>query len=152
MKRQIPYKILFMNDNYYLACETNNEYKFSMYRINNILGINQLKNSFYYDIDLLDFVENIQTPFAKYSEDFKENLIKVLVEVDKSKVSFFENKKFLASQEIVSRLENDNLLLSFLVTQELEVEDLIKKWLPYLKVIEPISLDEKIKSDIKKYL
>ncbi len=147
-----PYKILFMHDNYYLACETNNNYKFSMYRINNILGINQLKNSFYYDIDLLDFVENIQTPFAKYSEDFKENLIKVLVEVDKSKVSFFENKKFLASQEIVSRLENDNLLLSFLVTQELEVEDLIKKWLPYLKVIEPISLDEKIKSDIKKYL
>ena len=38
MKRQIPYKILFMNDNYYLACETNNEYKFSMYRINNILN------------------------------------------------------------------------------------------------------------------
>ena len=49
MKRQIPYKILFMNDNYYLACETNNEYKFSMYRINNILEINQLRATFCYD-------------------------------------------------------------------------------------------------------
>ena len=35
---------------------------------------------------------------------------------------------------------------------EKEIEELIKKWLPYLKVIEPLSLDEKIKSDIKKYL
>ena len=147
-----PYKILFMNDNYYLACETNNEYKFSMYRINNILEINQLRHTFCYDMDLLEFVENIQTPFAKYSEDFKEKLIKILVEVDKSKITFFENKKFLPSQKIVDRLENGNLLLSFLVTQELEIEELIKKWLPYLKVIEPLSLDEKIKSDIKKYL
>ncbi|MCT7535859.1 WYL domain-containing protein [Aliarcobacter cryaerophilus] len=147
-----PYKILFMNDNYYLACETNNEYKFSMYRINNILEINQLGDTFCYDMDLLDFVENIQTPFAKYSEDFKEKLIKVLLEVDKTKISFFENKKFLPSQEIVEKLDNGNLILSFFVTQEIEIEDLIKRWIPYLKVIEPISLDEKIKSDIRKYL
>lgn len=147
-----PYKILFMNDNYYLACETNNEYKFSMYRVNNILEINQSRDTFCYDIDLLEFVENIQTPFAKYSEDFKEKLIRVIVEVDKSKISFFENKKFLPSQKIEDRLENGNLLLSFLITQEIEIEDLIKRWIPYLKVIEPISLDEKIKSDIKKYL
>ena len=147
-----PYKILFMNDNYYLACETNNEYKFSMYRINNILEINQLRDTFCYDMDLLEFVENIQTPFAKYSEDFKEKLLKVVVEIDKSKISFFENKKFLPSQKIIDRLENGNLLLSFLITQEIEIEDLIKRWIPYLKVIEPISLDEKIKSDIKKYL
>ena len=39
-----------------------------------------------------------------------------------------------------------------MVTQELEIEELIKKWLPYIKVIEPLSLDEKIKVDIKKYL
>ena len=48
--------------------------------------------------------------------------------------------------------EEGNLFISFKVTQEIEIEDLIKKWLPYLKVIEPISLDEKIKLDIKKYL
>lgn len=147
-----PYKILFMNDNYYLACESRAKYKFIMLRINSILNISILEKTFSYDMELLDFVENIQTPFAKYSEDFKEKLINVIIDVDKTKVSFFENKKFLPSQKIVDRLDNNNLLLSFLVTQELEVEDLIKKWLPYLKVIEPISLDEKIKADIKKYL
>lgn len=147
-----PYKILFMNDNYYLACESSGKYKFIMLRISNIKNISVLEKTFSYNMELLDFIENIQTPFAKYEEDYKEKLIKVLIEVDKSKVLFFENKKFLPSQEIIDRLENGNLLLSFLVTQELEIEELIKKWLPYLKVIEPISLDEKIKSDIKKYL
>ena len=72
--------------------------------------------------------------------------------MDKTKISFFENKKFLPSQEIVEKLDNGNLILSFFVTQEIEIEDLIKRWIPYLKVIEPISLDEKIKSDIRKYL
>lgn len=66
--------------------------------------------------------------------------------------SFFENKQFLPSQKILSLHENGNLVLSFQITQEREIEDLIKKWLPYLRVIEPISLDEKIKADIKKYL
>ncbi len=141
-----------MNDNYYLACESSGKYKFIMLRISNIKNISVLEKTFSYNMELLDFVENIQTPFAKYEEDYKEKLIKVLIEVDKSKVLFFENKKFLPSQKIIDRLENGNLLLSFLVTQELEIEELIKKWLPYLKVIEPLSLDEKIKSDIKKYL
>ncbi len=147
-----PYKILFMSDNYYLACEVQNNYKFSMYRISNILSIEKKNTTFVYDMNILSFVENIQTPFAKYSDEFKENFINILVRVDKSKTYFFENKKFLASQEILNKDEEGNLFISFKVTQEIEIEDLIKKWLPYLKVIEPISLDEKIKLDIKKYL
>ena len=123
-----------------------------MLRISNIKNISVLEKTFSYNMELLDFIENIQTPFAKYEEDYKEKLIKVIVEVDKSKISFFENKKFLPSQKIIDRSENGNLLLSFLITQELEIEELIKKWLPYLKVIEPLSLDEKIRLDIKKYL
>ncbi len=79
-------------------------------------------------------------------------MIDVLVEIDKSRASFFVAKKFLPSQEIVKVKEDNNLLVSFKVTQEREVEDLIKQWIPYIKVIEPFSLDEKIKSDLRKYL
>jgi len=147
-----PYKILFMNDNYYLACEVNNQYKFSMYRINKISNLKISDKEFYYNIDIQNFVSDIQTPFSRYTDDYKEHMIKVLVELDATKASFFESKKFLPSQNIEEKLPNGNLLISYIVTQELEVEELIKKWLPYLKVIEPISLDEKIKLDIKKYL
>ena len=39
---------------------------------------------------------------------------------------------------------NGNLLISYQVTQEIEIEELIKKWFPYVKVVEPLSLKEKI--------
>ncbi len=35
-----------------------------------------------------------------------------------------------------------NLLISFKVTQELEVKNLIKKWIPFVKVREPFTLDK----------
>jgi predicted DNA-binding transcriptional regulator YafY len=79
-------------------------------------------------------------------------MIDVVVEIDRSKASFFVAKDFLASQEIVEVRKNGNIIVSFKVTQEMEVEDLIKQWIPYIKVLEPISLDEKIKNDLRKYL
>ncbi len=147
-----PYKILFMNENFYLACEVNNKYKFTMFRISKIRNITLTENIFYKNPDIVDFINDIQTPFAKYQPNYKDHLVEVKVEVHQSKADFFKTKQFLPSQEIVDTKENGNLILVFTVTQELEIEELIKKWLPYMKVIEPISLDEKIKSDIKKYL
>jgi len=141
-----------MSENYYLACEVDNEYKFSMFRINKISNIILTDSKFYYNINIQNFVSDIQTPFSKYTDNYKEHIIKVLIEVASSKAEYFMMKKFLPSQVIEKILENGNLLVSYMVTQEMEVEDLIKKWLPHLKVIEPISLDEKIKLDIKKYL
>jgi predicted DNA-binding transcriptional regulator YafY len=34
----------------------------------------------------------------------------------------------------------------------MEIEELIKKWIPFIRVIKPISLKEKIENDLKKYL
>lgn len=147
-----PYKILFMNDNYYLTAEVNNDYKYSMFRVNNISNVHIENYEFEFDYDLLDFIVNIQTPFAKYHENYKDHLIKVVAEVDKSKTKFFESKKFLPSQEIVDKLENGNYMISFEISQELEIEDLIKKWIPYIKIIEPLTLRDKIIKDLKIYL
>lgn len=147
-----PYRVLFMNDNYYIPCEVDKKYIFSMFRLQNIISVKLNDERFELDMDLNDFIANIQTPFARYQKNYRDYLIDVIVEVDSSKAHFFENKQFLPSQKKLSRQENGNLILSFQVTQEREIEDLIKRWLPYLKVIEPISLDEKIKIDIKQYL
>ena len=147
-----PYKILFMNDNYYLASEVNNEYKFSMFRISKISNIQDSEKSFYYNVDIQNFISDIQTPFSTYKEDYKSHQIVVKVEVDKSKAHFFEDKKFLPSQIIEKKLDNGNLQISYIVTQEMEAEELIKKWIPFMRVMEPIRLDEKIRSDMRKYL
>ena len=148
----IPYKIFTFNDNNYLACKVDTPYQFTLFRVSKIRAINKSTNKFVYNQNMLDFLDFIQTPFSKYSDNFKDTMLKIKVEIDESKASFFEIRKHLDSQKIIKRQENGNIIVMFTVTQELEVEELIKKWIPYIKVIEPSSLDEKIKHDIKKYL
>ena len=94
----------------------------------------------------------MQTPNAKYTPKYKEHLIEVIVEVDKRKARFFKAKKYLSSQKIVEEKDNGSLILSYEVTQDMEMDELIKKWLPYMKVISPVSLKEKIKNDLREYL
>ena len=48
--------------------------------------------------------------------------------------------------------ENGSLMVSYEITQEIEIEELVKKWLPYVKVIEPLSLKKKLEDELKRYL
>jgi len=148
-----PYKIVFMNENFYLACEhVNEEYLFTTFRLSQIDGVKLSTKTFHTNYDIEDFIKQIQTPWSKYTPNFRTHLIDVVVEVDAVKARFFKAKKFLPSQKIVEEKEEGALILSFKVTQEMEIEELLKKWLPFMRVIEPISLQEKIKNELIEYL
>ena len=56
------------------------------------------------------------------------------------------------SQTILEEKENGSLMISYEVTQEIEIEELVKKWLPYVKVIEPLSLKKKLEDELNAYL
>ena len=148
-----PYKIVFINENFYLASENTDErFKFTMLRLSQIESLELLKEQFHHNPDIKDFIKQLQTPFPLYKPNFREHLIKVLIHVDKDKAKFFKLKKYLPSQNIEKENADTSLLVSFQVSQEREMEELIKKWIPYIKVIEPLSLKEKIESELKQYL
>lgn len=148
-----PYKILFINENFYLACEVDHEnYMFSMFRISKIKTIEETSKTYHENREISEFIKDIQTPFATYVPNYKRFLIDVQVEVDSKKAYFFKAKKHLKSQDIIEEKEDGSLLVDFKVTQEMEVETLIKSWLPYVKVISPLSLKEKIEEELKTYL
>ena len=148
-----PYKIIFMNENFYLACEIKNEeYEFSLFRVSKIKSVSNTKKTFHKNYDIDDFIKSMQTPFSRYSQDFRKHLIEVVLEVDSSKAAFFKMKKHLKSQKRVEKLKNGNLILSFKVTQERELEELIMKWIPFIKVIEPVSLKESIVKKLNLYI
>jgi predicted DNA-binding transcriptional regulator YafY len=148
-----PYKIVFMNENFYLACEVEAyNFSFSLYRISKIDEVSYASKSFHKKPEIEDFIKQMQTPFARYRVGFRKYLIEVVLEVDTSKAFYFKSKKFLSSQKIVETKEGGNLIISYQVTQEIEVEELIKRWLPYVRVIEPLSLKEKIEGELRWYL
>jgi len=148
-----PYKILFMNENFYLVGEnTDEQHPFSIFRISKITDIKVDKKTFHINPDIADFIKEIQTPHPKYTPSFRKHLIDVVVEVIPKKAQYFKMKNFLPSQRVVEQKEDGTLVLSFRVTQEMEMEELIKKWLPHMRVISPLSLKEKIESDLREYL
>lgn len=148
-----PYKIVFMSENFYLACENTDErYPFTKFRISNIKEIKVDSKTFYKNPDIEDFIKSMQTPFSIYKEGFRNHLIEVIVEVDKSKAKFFKAKSFLPSQKILKTKESGDIVISYSVTQELEMEELVKRWIPYIRVIEPLALKTKIEDEIKRYI
>ena len=148
-----PYKIVFMNENFYLACEnTDEEYPFSIFRLSNIEQIQMHTKTFHINADIEDFIKELQTPFPRYQKNFRTHLIDVIVEVPKEKARFFKLKKHLPSQREIEYKEDGSLVLAFRVTQASEVKELIKKWIPYMKVIEPFALKEEIENELREYL
>ena len=148
-----PYKIIFMNDNFYVGCAVDNDYLYSTYRISKILEIKEVGKRFDFDPRIEEYIkEGIQTPFSSYSQNYREKMIKVVLEVDKERAYHFKVKKHLTSQKIIEEKEDGSLLVGYLVTQEREMQELVKKWIPYVKVIEPETLKKSIVSELEYYL
>ena len=148
-----PYKIVFINENFYLASEVEHQdYIFSLYRITKIHSIEVTNRNFYHSSDIDSFIHFMQTPLAKYTPNFRDHLVEVKLEVDSKKSKYFKAKKHLASQIIEEEKENGNLILKFEITDELEIEDLIKSWIPYIKIISPLSLKKKVIQELTQYI
>lgn len=148
-----PYKILFINQNFYLVCEVvDSQYELTQLRVSNIAEAQMIPKQFHKNYEIEDFIKEVQTPFSTYRSGYKKRMIDVVVEVKKEKARFFKAKSALPSQRIVEQKADGDLVLSFRVTQELEIEELIKKWLPHIRVIEPLSLKEKIERELREYL
>lgn len=150
-----PYKIVFMNENFYLACENTIEQedisKYSIFRINNIKSVQMHTKNFHHDPDLLNYIKNLQTPFASYKYPFRQNQIEIKLLITKEKAKFFKMKKFFPSQNETTN-EDGSLLVSYRFTKEMECESFIKSWIPHVRVLEPQTLKEKIENDLKSYL
>ena len=148
-----PYKIVFMNENFYLACENTDErYPFSIFRLANIKEVELHTKTFHTNFDIEDFIKELQTPFPEYKPNFRSHMVDVVVEVSEEKARFFKLKKHLPSQRTVQQKENGNLILAYRVTHPRELKELVKKWIPHIKVIEPSSLKEEIEKELREYL
>jgi predicted DNA-binding transcriptional regulator YafY len=123
-----------------------------MYRISKIKTIEETAKTFHKNYEISDFIKDMQTPFSFYRQNYKRHLINIKLEVSKDKVFFFKSKQYLKSQNIEKTLDNGNIIVNYKVTQEREIEELIKRWIPHVKVLEPASLRYNINDELKKYL
>ncbi len=143
-----PYKILFLNENFYLVGENITKSNFEFLRISLIEEVIDTKKTFFLKHDIVDFIKKIQTPWASFGDDE----IVVRLRVDKSVRRFFILKKYLPSQEVVAYFDNGDIEVQYKVTNFQEIEELILKWLPKVRIISPRSLNKRMKNILHKKL
>ena len=140
-----PYKIVFLNENFYLIGikASNNAVEYR--RVTMIESVEFTKKQFFIDSDVENFLKKIQTPWATFGKD--EIVVKLRVTVPIRR--YFLKKKYLPSQKIVHTFENGDIEVHYTITNYREVEELIIKWLPRLRIIAPRNLQKMIKRSLQ---
>ena len=64
----------------------------------------------------------------------------------------FTRRNLFPNQEIICRLENGELLISCKNIHEREIIPLVQYWIPYLTIISPSELQEKMAKTLQQYL
>ncbi len=143
-----PYKILFLNENFYMVGENSSKNQFEFRRISMIEEVEYKNKTFIAHKDIIEFIKTIQTPWANFGQSEKI----VQLRVSKKIRRFFIFKKYLPSQEVIKTYDNGDILIEYTVTNYHELEELIIKWLPNIEIISPRNLKKMIKRTLKQKL
>ena len=79
-------------------------------------------------------------------------LSEVVIKVDASVAHYFTRRNLLPNQETIRKLENGELLLSCKNIHELEIIPLVQYWIPFLTIVSPNDLQERMISNLQKYI
>jgi predicted DNA-binding transcriptional regulator YafY len=155
----IPIKVLYLNDNWYLIVLTTNDViansTFKQLRISFITSIKYPSiEPKTFDSDNIEklradnFIKKIQSAYSNMDKKSYHVKLKVSEHIAR----YFEKKRYLKSQKVVEKFKNGDILLSYEICNDMEIIPIIQRWLPYIEVIEPLSLKEKVEENIRKFL
>ncbi|MCX5824676.1 MAG: WYL domain-containing protein, partial [Deltaproteobacteria bacterium] len=81
-----------------------------------------------------------------------ERNIEVVIAVDKSCAGYFRRRKVYPHQEIKEERGNGSIVVSFNVGSLDEIINILKSWLPYIKILQPEELKNILLSEMKTWV
>ncbi|MEA2016812.1 MAG: WYL domain-containing protein [Campylobacterota bacterium] len=138
-----PYKLVNTDGIWYLVADENGTLK--TYTFTKLSSLSKLKDTF---IPNEEFIKTIQQNKATW---FSQTIIDVTLQIDISVAEYFLRRKLLPNQTILEQNE-EYITISTKVSYEEEILKVVRYWIPNIKIIEPISLQEKLENKLKEYL
>ena len=143
-----PYKVVAFEGIWYLLAKDRADNRIKTYLVADITEFRATPDVFasdYVDIDKL--LENVHSAWFDDGNSFE-----VHVKVAKEIAHFNKNKKYLTSQRILNKYNDGSLLVSFEVSHDEDVDNLIKAWLPHIEIVSPKRLRDKLANELESYL
>ena len=114
-----------------------------------IRGVGMKKSMIAYLLVMVLIVSNIGLAFAASDGNKKEYAVQLYVNKEISHL--FKRKKISPSQRIIKNYEDDSIDIELFITNDMEIIPTIQKFIPYIKIIGPISLEKKCMENIENY-
>lgn len=80
------------------------------------------------------------------------NCFEVRVKIAPEISDYFRRKKHLSTQKIEREFDDGSLMVSFEVSSDEDIDNLIKAWLPHIEVIAPERLRTQMINELKRYI
>lgn len=140
-----PYKLVNNEGVWYLFAEENEQLKsFTFSKIKQFSWKNESK-VFTPKKEFLEIIAQNDTNW------FSQTLIDVVLEVDNVAKEYFFRKDILPNKQILE--QNDNYFtISTKVSYDDEILKVVKYWIPYIKIISPLYLQEKFTNILEDYI
>jgi len=141
-----PYKLLHHHGSWYLAAVRKGELRaYRLSRIELSPHAHELAN-YKPDPQILSQLEDEKSIW--FGQDKLEVILTVHVDV----ASHFQQRQLLPEQQVIKELDDGNLLLSSRITHVTQILPLVRYWIPHLKIVNPVGLQEQIDNELKEYL
>lgn len=141
-----PLKLAFFSGFWYLlGLDSVKQDKFKKFYFKDIKNIVEGKKSFEVEFALEEYLKNADSVW------FGCNSFSVRLFIEAPIVKYFQRKP-LKTQKILGKDKDGSLEIEVQISNEMEILPLIYSYMPYIKVLEPRSLQESIKKTLKAYL
>ena len=140
-----PIKIVNFEGLWYLVAIDETK-KVKSYYIKNIKLLKTYKSTFTIPKRVENLLNNAISIWFDDIEPFE-----VVLRIDNQVAKYFKNKPISATQEIVNEDEN-YLTIKVQATSDWEIIPIIKSWIPFIKVLEPVRIHQKVQEEARKFL
>lgn len=133
---------------YLIALDTNDNDSLKKYYLKNVFNIKTTNENFEVNSKLEELLENsISIWFQEKVEPFE---IKLNIS---SKISKYIKRKPITPTQVIESIYDDGSLdIVIKVTHEMEILPIVKYWLPFIKILEPSSLQETLNRELESYI
>lgn len=140
-----PIKIVNFEGLWYLVATDENS-KLKSYYIKNAKLLKVYKSTFTIPKATEAILNNAISIWFSDHEPFK-----VVMEIDNHVAKFFKQKPISITQKILSE-DDTKMTISVMATSDFEIIPIVKSWIPFIKVISPTRIQDKVKEEASRFL
>ena len=143
-----PLKILNLEGFWYLIVYEPIDNKIKTFHLNTIKNIEVLNTHFLFDEEKINSFDNAISAY------YKPNNAPILVQLfmDKEVSRYFMRKPLNKSQRVLKIYDDESCDIELTITEYMEIIPTIQRYIPFIGVIEPDELKDRVKENISSYL